>query len=364
MSNSKFEVKALTDQCTDYILMHLEEYPSAYLALLPLRLRRRILWRLPMADACRLEDTQFVNDISMEEEYWESVYCLNRDRGCIATYLEEQRKSGLPKAIATGTITSICLGLLRMCNSNFLVYDDDEVAASILVLFGVRDKESVGQVVRKSNIVIPPRHQWYTLCTSKEELLGITTDFFPQDQFAYLYMEGIEEGDCGRILSHMPQFRNLRYLTFEHDEFGPTIQDLIIRITREAAKLEVLCLQYEPADDRGNPTRLDEIILQLAVSSFMSTMHVLMAYSLYSEANMDTELFSVTYGILKKFMEALIGATCTADHRQVLRLEGVAILCNSIVELQELLNLNCCSSNKVIEIYNCKFCVVNGTLLQ
>jgi hypothetical protein len=171
-------------------------------------------------------------------------------------------------------------------------------------------------------------------------------------------MENIEEADCGRLLSCMPRFRNLRYLTLEHDEFGPNVQELIIRITREATKLEVLCLQYEPSDDWENPIRLDAIISQLAVSLFVSTMHVLVAYSLYNEAGVDTGLFSITYSILKKFVEALIG-TATADHRQVLRLEGVAILCN---EFQELLNINC-SSKKVIEIYNCKYCVINVRVL-
>jgi hypothetical protein len=356
MSNSKIQVKPLSEQCIEHIVMHLEEYPPSYLALLPLWLRKKILWRLPMADACRLEDTQFVTGISMED-YWGSVYSLPvRDQGCIMTYFENQRKSGLPKAIVIGMLVSICLGVFRLGNSHFLVHYDDDLTASILVTFGVRDEESMGQVV-ESGIVIPPRYQQYTLCSSKEELLSIImTDFFP-NQLSYLHMEDVDEVDCGRLLSCIPLFRNLRYLAVENHDFGSTTQNLIVTIAREAPKLEVLCLQYEPEDENATQLQsLDQTISELASSDFVSSMHLLVLAAI-SQFDSDVDgFFSVSHGCLKRFIDAL-----TADHQQIIRLEGVTILCKTIQELQELLSLNN-SNKKVIEIYMCKFCVENGTL--
>ena len=51
----------------------LEEYLPSYLALLPLSLRKEILWRLPMADVCKLEDIEFVKGIKTED-YWSSTF--------------------------------------------------------------------------------------------------------------------------------------------------------------------------------------------------------------------------------------------------------------------------------------------------
>ena len=62
----------LHQQCFQYILMNLEQFPIVSLALLPLKTRWNLLWNLPLADVCQLEITQFASGICMEK-YWQTV---------------------------------------------------------------------------------------------------------------------------------------------------------------------------------------------------------------------------------------------------------------------------------------------------
>lgn len=41
-------VRSLVQQCQSYILMHMEEFPVSLLSLLPLSVRKELLWRMPM----------------------------------------------------------------------------------------------------------------------------------------------------------------------------------------------------------------------------------------------------------------------------------------------------------------------------
>ena len=62
----------LHQQCFQYILMHLEQFPIASLALLPLKTRWNLLWNLPLADVCQLEITQFASGMCMDK-YWQAI---------------------------------------------------------------------------------------------------------------------------------------------------------------------------------------------------------------------------------------------------------------------------------------------------
>ena len=70
MSTKRYRVpEPLVHQCQYYILMHLEEFPVNYLSLLPLSTRKELLWHLPVADACLLENTKFTEGLDMAA-YW------------------------------------------------------------------------------------------------------------------------------------------------------------------------------------------------------------------------------------------------------------------------------------------------------
>ena len=72
----------LHQQCYLYILMHLEQFPFNSLALLPLKMRWKLLWNLPIADVCLLEATQFIHGMNMDE-YWRTIVRTDvGDLGC------------------------------------------------------------------------------------------------------------------------------------------------------------------------------------------------------------------------------------------------------------------------------------------
>ena len=89
-----FDVESLVHQCYHYIAMNLEQFPVSNLYLLPLKVREELLWRLPIADLCMLEDTEYVEGFHDMEAYWklpcrELSQEIPRGDPDIACYLEE-----------------------------------------------------------------------------------------------------------------------------------------------------------------------------------------------------------------------------------------------------------------------------------
>jgi hypothetical protein len=253
--------------------------------------------------------------------------------------------------------------LTSFCCGSFELFDDDDMSEAILQTFGIRVEKCIGKyILIWRGVELPPRYQQYSLCSSKEELLRIITDFFSLD-LPYIHMEHLQ-ATCSEVLECMPRVRNLRYLAIESHEFGTNVKNLIslVTITKEAPKLEVLCLQYKPDDEKPIPLQsLDQTICELVSSNFVSSMHLFAAYSCFSEPDVDMErgYFSISCSSLKLFIDAL--SETTADHRQVLRLEGTAILCNNHQELRELLDVSE-KAPVIVEMYKCKFCIDNITL--
>ncbi len=63
---------SLQHQCLIYLVCHLEEASIASLALLPSSIRSVLMENLPVADVCRLEDTDFVRGLDTEE-VWKTI---------------------------------------------------------------------------------------------------------------------------------------------------------------------------------------------------------------------------------------------------------------------------------------------------
>ena len=63
MSGRTFLVESLVYHCQYFIAMHLEEFSVSQLSLLPHYTRKDLLWQLPLADVCQLEDTKFTEGL-------------------------------------------------------------------------------------------------------------------------------------------------------------------------------------------------------------------------------------------------------------------------------------------------------------
>ena len=333
-----------------------------------------------MADVCKLEKTEMVKGIDMAE-YWKSTFAKEFSfaipdtygRSCLEVYFKEEwRESDLKRAIAHGCIVALSLGVAAIDRTGLWVFTDDNLLACRLMMFGIREKEVSdynGELLRASTEVVPPRNQRY--CTSEEDtcMSSVIIDCFGELP-SYLPMAYLEEDTCSELVSCMPQFKYLRYLSLHCRKYGPNIQHLLVRIVREAANLEVLCLKYDPQIDEDgtemeSPSKfgqsLDQMISELSESPFMATMRVLASYYFTGDPDLHMEwgLLSITYKTFKKFVDSFLKIATT--HRQVVRLEGTVIACENVQELRELLDLKY-PLNKVIELYKCKFSIDDSTL--
>ena len=146
MSRGLSQRETLQQQCTWFILMHLEEIPPSYLALLPLSIRKELLNRLPVADVCLLGESPFVHGLDLKS-YW---------RSCLSVYQEQ---------------LSLCLDLRKICEAKWgpmefaKVCFYSEIAESIVN----RTTENLGIVIavgtsRFHRHTLPYRNEVNALC--------------------------------------------------------------------------------------------------------------------------------------------------------------------------------------------------------
>ena len=105
---------------------------------------------------------------------------------------------------------------------------------------------------------------------------------------------------------------------------------------------------------------LDRMILELAASSFLSRLHMLVAFSFCAEPNVDMEkgFFTVSSDVLKKLIDAFLAAP--SDHSQRVRLESTTVACNTLQELHTCFQcMDTAPPNKTIEFHKCKFSVID-----
>ena len=103
-------VDSLSQQCLCYVVMHLEEFPTNHLSLLPLSVRREMLRVLPIADVCHLEETSFIKGLDMTK-YWKSAYeeleedqsgMVDPEDKAIKAYIAEWEETVYAKAVIHG----------------------------------------------------------------------------------------------------------------------------------------------------------------------------------------------------------------------------------------------------------------------
>ena len=323
-----------------------------------------------MADVCSLEDTEFANGIN-KEDYWSSTFSSEEDTYTLPNYdlsrtrkyFEENWKSGsVKKAIVYGIVFGLALGFCTLNKVQFYVnYRSNMTEMVLSLMFSVREM-TTGYL---NDGAMPPRYHQYRVCNSEEDLLRAMVDCFRGDLPSYLYAIEIDEAACDGLFKYVPCFNNLRYFELEIDQkLGSKVKELVVRITREAVNLEVLILNYNAPGTKELPVRLpslDRILLELAESSFVSRLHMLVAFCFGLEHNVDMEkgFFTVSSDALKKLLDAFLSAP--SNHSQLVRLEGTTVACNTLQELHVFLQgMEGTPPEKTIEFYKCKFSVVDA----
>ena len=85
---------SLQDQCFVQLISNLESFTCESLALLPVRLRHKLLVNLPAVDICKLESTPVAEGINMSSNVWEAV-CTQR---CSASLIQTVKKIQSPSS--------------------------------------------------------------------------------------------------------------------------------------------------------------------------------------------------------------------------------------------------------------------------
>ena len=106
--------------------MHLDKLSVSHLSLLPLYVRRELLWQLPLADVCQLEDTKFTDGLDMAA-YWKypldeqgigiDWWGLPCNKIC---YYHEWGAAEYERAVLYGLLTAYAFGSdYRPCDVDF-----------------------------------------------------------------------------------------------------------------------------------------------------------------------------------------------------------------------------------------------------
>ena len=188
-STSSLFVESLVHQCYHYITMNLEKFPLSYLSLLPLKIREELLWRLPIADMCLLEDTEYVEGFQDMAAYWK--YPCKDFQGIAAggvvdidfiLYEKEWDKTEYAKAVLYGQVVTALIGCLFEDFSFYLPFHDHlnphDKSTLIPFLYAVRKPLSSDDLGDKCGLLFPARYYDKSILTSKKDIINAVVDCF------------------------------------------------------------------------------------------------------------------------------------------------------------------------------------------
>ena len=185
-ARTTFLVESLIHQCYHYIAMNMEKFPVSHLSLLPLKIREELLWRLPVADICQLEDTEYVDGFRDMAAYWklpcEEFHRTSPEDADIARYVEEWDSAEYAKAILYGQVVTALMGCLYDDFFFHLPFDDKlnprKKGAMILFLYSVR-KPIVGDNSGCEH-TFPPRYCKKRNLTVKMDVINAVLGCFKE----------------------------------------------------------------------------------------------------------------------------------------------------------------------------------------
>ena len=323
-----FPVDSLVHQCYHYIAMNLEKFPVSYLSLLPLKIREELLWRLPIADICLLEDTEYVEGFQDLAAYWK-LPCGEEFQGIpagdpdIGRYVEEWDSVEYEKVILYSKVAIAVIG----CRDPFeefsfwLPFEDelepyrqgimiplDDRGLVISPLYAVRKPTSYGEC----ELSFPPRYHEMNNISTKRDIINAIIRCF----------KGKLPKLVGQICLHEevdPEYYDLlnevTYVGIYDVGLGyPTIR-LVKQVVQRSTCLEVIVLDNW-MDDDDEQTSLNRFFVFLSTQvSFLSRFRLFMITNLYQ------------YSILQESLNKLITAyfSTPTTHLQKIRITDVKI---------------------------------------
>ena len=328
--------------------MHLEEFPIGYLSLLPLSEREWLLQRLPVADVCLLEDTDFTKGIDIEA-FWKLPSDLaNVDDSDI--FVEEWGEAEFAKAALYGEVTSIIIG----CPPQGFWYpfpsgkEFMHTENMIEFLYAVRRFPDTEQKFsnRVCDFTVPSRYQDKVNLFLKEDLIDATVSCFG-GEFPKI-LTGVLVDDSIQF-EYVGFLRNLRFLSVTGVDWPRSTlssTEFVQEVLKVATKLEVLNLYGDDdgLDDKDR-TSLDDLCSDLASHpTFWSNFRLF-------------QIFTCTAGYIvsQKYFDKLVTVflSTPTDHAQKVRFTDTKIVTYGTHPSPKF-NRNYVQF-KTIELVNCTF---------
>ena len=241
-----------------------------HISLLPLFMRKTLLWQLPLADVCQLEGTKFTEGLDMEAYWkflWDEQYCdiIDPKDNDIEQYIQQKwgcrnaAVSPLPgyyRAIVCGQLVCHAIVCLE-CDFEFRLPSNGVCRTLYDFLFAVRKVQEVSEGQATSCHLKLPLRYLHKLDTPEEELVEEVVTCFkgelPTVHAEFIVYEEIQL-DYAQYLREITML-GVHGLSFE-SEF---VQEVIW----EATHLEVLILEGFYGDDE-EPVSIESFCIGLS----------------------------------------------------------------------------------------------------
>ena len=245
-SRRPFLVESLVHQCYHYIAMNLEKFPVSYLSLLPLKSRKELLWRLPIADLCQLEDTEYMKGFQDMAAYWklpcEEFQGIAAGDIDIIQYVEEWDEAEYAKAILYGQVATTIIGCIYDEFVFSLPFHDEldphDNGVVISFLYAVRKP-----LVRDASgykLMFPSRYHTKRNITLKKDIINAVISCFKRELpkvLAEIYLYEDVNNKYYELLT------NVTYLGVHGGVFEQPISNFVEQIIQRSTCLEVIILE-------------------------------------------------------------------------------------------------------------------------
>ena len=322
-------VDTLVHQCYHYLATNLEKFPVSCLSLLPLKMREYLLWRLPIADLCQLEDTEYVEGFQDMAAYWK-LPCRELQAGIpaddpdIGRYLEEWDSVDYEKAILYSQVAMAVIGFrdafeeFRFC---FPFEDEiephmqgmniplDDRGLVISPLYAVRKPRSDDEC----ELSFPPRYHEMNMIDSKRDIINAIIRCF----------NGKLPRLVGQVCLHDeidPDYYDLlnevAYLGVYDAGFRYPTSRFLEQVVQRSSCLEVIVLDSWVDAENDEQTSLNNFFVFLSTQvSFLSRFRLFMMVNLNH--------YSILQESLNKLITAYFSAPTT--HLQKIRITDAKI---------------------------------------
>lgn len=253
----KEKLPSLQNCCLIYVLFHLEEFPIAYLALLPTAMRTQLMLHLPIADIFRLEGTAVINGVEIEK----IRSTVSGTLGARNIFIKEQQNY-------FETVLSLLVDFNASSSSRW--QNDHAVGRK---LFGIRNWNPY-----HTEYIVPPRYR--SKCYAFGSATEVSNFFghFLSDSVRCLELSCSETPSIIWLIQFAPKLEKLKLEHFDDgiQQLSPELcSSLCNVVARPCFQSLKMCREDEGSDDEAEPVHEAPLTGDFIRAGFMITLNKL-----------------------------------------------------------------------------------------